>query len=213
MSVTTKRGDTGFTDLAGGRVPKNDPRIEALGVLDELDAFLADARSALEGAVDGAEGTGGAKVGNDDAESEKNEKTAILDAVRRELFQISALLAAKDPRKSASQIKGSLERVEGWAAGLEKKYPMRGFFYRWTKPGAIKLNIARTVCRRAERRLYPPSEEEPAPEGRGASGHPVRSGHPAAFGIGPFINRLSDLLFLLALAEERSGRQESAPAT
>jgi cob(I)alamin adenosyltransferase len=148
MKITTKKGDNGYTDLGGTRVPKNDSRVEALGALDELDAFLAAAQAA---------------------------QPEIIGELRRELSEKVMPIAAGFNREGPA-----VARLEGWINSLEEKYPVRGFV-RWTHLSgdhALKLNIARTVCRRAERRMAEAKIED----------------------LLPYINRLSDLLFLLALA-------------
>ncbi|MDR1058130.1 MAG: ATP:cob(I)alamin adenosyltransferase [Treponema sp.] len=167
MGIVTGTGDGGFTDLGGARVPKDDPRIEALGVLDELDAFLAGSRAALA-----EEPLSGATAG----------LAGIIDRVREDLAEtVMPFLAGAD--RLIPKLQERTADLESRIAVLEEQRPADGFFYSWTRPGAVKLNIARTICRRAERRA-------------------------AACAPGPacvFLNRLSDLLFLAALAAERRG--------
>jgi cob(I)alamin adenosyltransferase len=169
MGIVTGTGDGGFTDLGGVRVPKEDLRIEALGALDELDAFLADSRAALAG--EAPSGVIAALAG-------------IVDGARKDLAErVMPFLAAAGPERFVSELRDRTAGLESRIAALEKEYPAAGFFYSWTRPGAVKLNMARTVCRRAERRV-------------------------TACAPGPasvFLNRLSDLLFLAALAAEREG--------
>jgi cob(I)alamin adenosyltransferase len=69
--------------------------------------------------------------------------------------------------------------------GIEERYPMRGFIIPGKNPASAKLDIARTVCRRVERRLVTLNRQEPV------SPRLLR-----------YLNRLSDLLFMLARSEE-----------
>jgi cob(I)alamin adenosyltransferase len=167
--VVTKTGDQGFTDLAGGRVSKDDPRLEALGALDELDAFLAEARAAL--APESAVSPGLIPL-----------LAETIDAARKELSQtVMPFLAAAGPERFLPKLKEGTAFLECRIAALEEQCPSGGFFYAWTNAAALKLNTARTVCRRAERRMTA-----------------------CAPGAAPvFLNRLSDLLFLTALAAEK----------
>jgi cob(I)alamin adenosyltransferase len=169
MGITTKKGDGGFTDFGGGRIRKDDPRIETLGVLDELDAFLADA--AFSGTPGSAE---------------------ILEEVRRDLWDLSEVRQNLSAKTGGTGKASGIERLERRITELEEKYSPGGFIRRWTKPAAIKLNIARTICRRAERNIL-----------RGNAG-PEDSALPV------YVNRLSDLLFLLAAAAENATATRSA---
>jgi cob(I)alamin adenosyltransferase len=169
--LSTKKGDDGYTDLGGTRVPKSDPRVEALGALDELDAFLADAQAVLS-AIDSIPDT--------------LSLPEILGELRRELSEkVMPIAAGFEPahcEDADNFFQKETARLEEWIGTLEQKHPVRGFV-RWTnlsgdRQSALKLNIARTVCRRAERRM---AEAEMG-------------------NLLPYINRLSDLLFLLAVA-------------
>ncbi|MDR2313402.1 MAG: ATP:cob(I)alamin adenosyltransferase [Spirochaetaceae bacterium] len=190
MSITTKKGDDGFTGLPGaeGRVRKDDLRIECLGALDELNAFLAEARAALL---------------RSQTARQKSPAARIIEALQKELaealgaFVSGGLLPNSDGKKTKSARDSRQEektasfpaaaQCEDWIAKLEKKQPVQGFIQTWTNPGAIKLNISRTVCRRAER----------CTAGLGIA-------DPGYLPLVTWLNRLSDLLFLLAAAEERN---------
>jgi cob(I)alamin adenosyltransferase len=162
MSVTTKTGDGGTTGLPGGaRVPKDDPRIECLGTLDELDAFLAAAQLKAENPAAPASGTAN-----------------IIGEVRTELVSVMAAVAGTE-----SGVPGPA-RLENFIAELEADTPLSpGFLRNWTQPAPVHLNIARTVCRRAERRAV------------------TLAGTSGSSGAAVYLNRLSDLLFLLAARE------------
>lgn len=135
MKIYTKTGDTGETGLfAGPRVRKDDPRIEAFGVVDELNAILGLARcESLPPAVDGT-----------------------LAAVQNELFAVGAELASPDPIKA-----GTAWIAESHVAALEQAIdalethipPLTQFILPAGNRGACTIHVARGVCRRAERRL------------------------------------------------------------
>ena len=176
MTLYTRTGDAGDTSLFGGsRVSKADPRVDAYGEVDELNAWLGVARAAgLDADLDEA-----------------------LVAIQRDLFAFGARLA--DPaRKIAARVtKASLDdddvaRLEGLIDRLETELPpLRRFILAGGAPAGAALHVARTVCRRAERRIValdPPVE-----------GLLVR-----------YINRLSDLLFVIArVANRRAGVSET----
>ena len=136
--IYTKRGDSGSTSLVGGqRVLKNDPRIEALGVVDELNACVGLASISCAG------------------DTRLVPLAAILRRVQHELFNLGSILATEpadvhpqQPRVTARDV-GQLEReIDEMNAGLPA---LRSFVL----PGGTRLNaelhLARTVCRRAER--------------------------------------------------------------
>ena len=151
MSITTKTGDEGMTSIGGPPLPKDDPRVECLGALDELDAFLADTAGSSE----------------------------IIAAVREDLSSLimPAVCGVRNVLRTG--------HLEDRIAELEKHgYSVR-FGLAWER--GAKLNIARTVCRRAERRA-------------------VTFGRLSGdYAVAAYLNRLSDLLFLLAAAKENTG--------
>ncbi|MDR3139473.1 MAG: cob(I)yrinic acid a,c-diamide adenosyltransferase [Treponema sp.] len=167
MSISTLTGDGGETGLLGGeRVPKDHPRIECLGALDELNAFLGDARAAAP----------------------KPRTGKILLEVQKELFLLAGIIAAparahKPPEPAAPMPDdGELTRL---VREFEETQPVRGFSIPGANPVSAKLDIARTVCRRAERRLVTLDRLDGVPEA-----------------VCRYLNRLSDLLFMLARFEE-----------
>jgi cob(I)alamin adenosyltransferase len=160
MSISTGLGDDGSTELFSGNfVPKDHPQVEFIGALDELNSFLGDAKAAVS-----QEGT-----------------RTLIESVQRDLFAAPGLLS------SQAEAAGSIdpERLTALIHGIEERYPMRGFIIPGKNPASAKLDIARTVCRRAERRLVTLNRREPV------SPRLLR-----------YLNRLSDLLFLLARSEE-----------
>ena len=180
MRIYTKTGDTGETGLFDGtRVSKADPRVDAYGEVDELNAVLGAVRSALAGASDPA--------GLD----------AELDHMQRDLFALGAMLA--DPRhKIAARVEKaaiSPERITHFERTIDRLEeplpPLRRFILPGGSPAGALLHLARTVCRRAERRVI----------GLGAD-----DVDPIAI---VYLNRLSDLLFVMArAANHQAGRPD-----
>jgi cob(I)alamin adenosyltransferase len=173
MSISTGLGDEGSTQLIAGQfVPKDHPRIEFVGVLDELNSFLGDARAAVL----------------------REQTRSIIETVQKDLFVAPLLLGASDrpPKTGGSLLPqgGGIdpERLTALIHELEERHPMKGFVVPGKNAGSAKLDIARTVCRRAERRLVALSREETV--------SPL---------LRRYMNRLSDLLFMLARAEEEDG--------
>ena len=164
MKIYTRTGDDGTTGLLGSkRVPKDARRVEAFGSVDELNAALGVAR-----ALDGGSGL-----------------TGELEAIQARLFSLGAELAATEPAALAR-----LERVgDAHVAELERLIdrldadlpPLQRFVLPGGAPLAAQLHLARTVCRRAERRLVELGQEETI--------EPV---------LVRYLNRLADLLFVMA---------------
>lgn len=178
LKIYTKTGDDGQTALfGGGRVEKDHPRVEAYGEVDELNACLGMARSVeLMPRID-----------------------EVLVPVQRDLFSIGALLATPDHDKMREQLQkarideeriAELERaIDDCEQELE---PLRSFILPGGTPKSSALHVARTVCRRAERRVVALQREAGLPEL-----------------VVIYLNRLSDLLFMLArLANKRAGAGE-----
>jgi cob(I)alamin adenosyltransferase len=146
--IYTKGGDKGQTSLAGGqRVPKDAPRIECYGTVDELNAF-----------------TGMACVS---AQEKLPELAAILRRVQHELFNLGSILATrpedvhpKQARITAEEIEQLEREIDAMNAGLA---PLRSFVL----PGGSRLNTelhaCRTICRRAERLAVALAREEQVP--------------------------------------------------
>lgn len=171
MKLYTRRGDAGETDLFGGaRVPKDHLRVEAYGAVDELNAALGVAAAA----------TGHADL------------RALASELQSQLFALGAQLAAPDAeRRAKSALPGPRDehvtRLEREIDRFEAELPpLRRFVLPGGTPGAAALHLARTVCRRAERRAVALGREEAV--------------DPVAI---RFLNRLSDLLFVLARLENR----------
>jgi cob(I)alamin adenosyltransferase len=148
--IYTKRGDAGETGLVGGqRVPKDTPRIEAYGTVDELNAFVGLA------AVSCTEDLRLAPL------------AAILRRVQHELFNLGSILATEpadvhphQPRVTAAEIAQLEREIDSMNAGLPA---LRSFVL----PGGTRLNaelhVTRTVCRRVERLVVGMAREESVP--------------------------------------------------
>lgn len=135
MKIYTKTGDTGETGLfAGPRVRKDDPRIEAYGAVDELNAVLGLARcETLPSAVE-----------------------QIIAAVQNDLFAVGAELASPDPVKAGTawNAEPQITALEQAIDALELQLPpLTQFILPAGNRGACTIHVARGVCRRAERRL------------------------------------------------------------
>jgi cob(I)alamin adenosyltransferase len=175
VKIYTRAGDDGSTGLLGkGRVPKHAPRVEAYGAVDELNATLGAVR-----ALDAARWL--------DAE---------LSAIQPRLFHLGAELATTE-----AQALAQLERVadddvrelEDWIDARERDLtPLTRFILPGGTPLAAELHRARTVCRRAERRVVALAQQE------SVEPRLVR-----------YLNRLGDLLFVLARwCNRRAGVEE-----
>jgi cob(I)alamin adenosyltransferase len=177
MSIATKTGDDGTTGLMyGRRVPKNHPRVEACGTLDELNAALGLARSGTTDAF-----AGGHLLWIQKSLVEVMGEVGVLPEDRPRYLQDG--YAQVTPALTA--------RLDGLVKEIESQNIT---FKGWATPGATPnsaaLDLARTVCRRAERRVY-----DLQAAGELANGE-----------ILIFLNRLSDTLWLLARrAETQSG--------
>ena len=210
-SIATKTGDTGQTGLAGGlRLSKSDLRVEAYGTVDELNTFLGFARSLCTQA-DIAEWT---------------------IQIQRILFRVGAALSTPGEALAATQTvtAADLDFLTGLVYKIEAT---DGILADWSIPGAdpqsAAYEMARAVCRRAERAAVRFTESESSlvsesttPPTRAARGLDVAEaaepGKPLALRLAiAFLNRLSDLIWLFGrLIELRAGvdaslRDDSKP--
>ena len=171
--VYTRTGDDGTTALGGGqRVGKDALRIEAYGVVDELNSMLGAAL----------------------AEGLAEDLSGPLQVVQNELFHLGSDLCILEEDKDRLPVPQIEERhvlaLESWIDGLSAALPaLENFILPGGSGGASWLHVCRCVCRRAERRVVALRREEPVGDWT------VR-----------YLNRLSDLLFVMARAEnERRG--------
>jgi cob(I)alamin adenosyltransferase len=178
--ITTKTGDRGTTALGDGRrLRKDHPRIEATGDVDELNAVL------------------GLVIASDPS----SPFAAILRAVQNDLFDLGADLTMPPPKTGGGsrRARTALRLTEAHVAPLERAIekanagltPLKSFVLPGGSSLAAWLHLARTVCRRAERRLVTVARRE--------------SLNPQAI---VYLNRLSDLLFVLARAANAGGRDD-----
>lgn len=172
MSISTKRGDTGQTSLVGGmRVSKGDLRVEAYGTIDELNSIMGFARSICE-------------------DQEVRDQTK---AIQRELFSVgSAIATAPGRRKGEPPVTDNM--VEGLTSEVHRIEAIEGILADWSLPGehaaAAAFDVARTVCRSAERQVVRVAE----------------AGNEDYFQVIAYLNRLSDLLWLFGrVLELRAG--------
>ena len=163
-SIYTKTGDGGETALfGGGRVGKDDARVEAYGQVDELNSVIGVARAAGLGEMD-----------------------EFAQELQNQLFTVGSLLATPPTSKAAAHIP---KISPDWAVAMEraidtfdeKLAPLRQFILPGGTAAAAALHHARTVCRRAERRVVSLARDESVPPE-----------------VVVYLNRLSDLLFTMA---------------
>ena len=172
MSIATQTGDDGTTALIGGqRVSKADLRVEAYGTVDELNTFLGVARSQC-------------------TDPELCKRT---ESIQRALFRVGAALS-RPPGKESAKPDVTVEDIDDLTVQIHTIEAVEGLFSDWSLPGAhpesAHFEVARTVCRRAERcavRL-----------------HETDASLPTAPLV--YLNRLSDLLWLYGrLLEHHAG--------
>jgi cob(I)alamin adenosyltransferase len=169
MSIATTHGDTGQTSLIGGhRVSKATRRVEACGTLDELVSQMGFARSLCGHADTGA----------------------LLKDLQRQLFLVSEEIASGDGSSATALVTAA--HVDALTAHVHRLEAESSAVLDWTLPGedpaGAALDVARTVCRRAERVVV-----SLADVGELAPSHVV-----------PYLNRLSDLLWLLGRVVEHA---------
>jgi cob(I)alamin adenosyltransferase len=176
MTIYTGRGDEGDTDLRDmSRVSKSSPRIEAYGTVDEANALIGTVRP----------------TGHDDLDE-------LLGTVQNHLHVVQADLANPDPDPDDPQVETELvetleDRIDAYDEELE---PLTAFVLPGGGESGARLHHARTVTRRAERRVVELARSEPINET-----------------VVSYLNRLSDLLFTLGrVANARDGEPEESPS-
>lgn len=168
MKIYTRSGDKGSTALfAGGRVSKSHLRVEAYGTVDELNSYLGLIRSTIH------------------QQDSSSAIDAVLERIQNELFILGADLATpfdakaewlqRLPSDKASALEADIDSLD---ADLD---PLTAFILPGGTPAAAHSHVARTICRRAERRCVALAEAENINEA-----------------VVPYLNRLSDYLFTLA---------------
>jgi cob(I)alamin adenosyltransferase len=168
-SISTTRGDGGQTGLAGGvRVSKSSVRVEAYGTIDELNSALGFARSICD----------------------DREIVELARSVQQDLFKIGSALATP-PQSPKPEVPIEASMVERLTIEVHRIEAMEGVLSDWSISGeqtaAAAFDMARTICRRAERAIVRLAE----------------SGETVQPGILAYVNRLSDLLWLFGRKQER----------
>ena len=168
--VYTRGGDEGSTSLGTGeRVPKDSPRLDAYGTVDEVNSVIGAAiASGLSPAV-----------------------AEALRGIQNDLFHLGADLCVPEedklrmpvPQIGPDHVAALEDLMDRLSEGLA---PLENFILPGGSPGAGALHVARTVCRRAERHVVTLSRSEKIPA------HAI-----------PYLNRLSDALFVMARYENR----------
>lgn len=158
--VYTGRGDRGKTDLSSGeRVSKSSERIAAYGTVDELNSLVGVCRNYTDGKVD------------------------ELEKIQNELHILQAELANRQPEKKIAQ--DDIDRLEKFCDHYQDECPpLRSFVLAGGTESASHLHHARSVARRAERKIVNLDQQEELREE-----------------VLAYINRLSDLFFLMARHE------------
>ena len=165
-NLYTRTGDAGTTSLVGGtRIAKDSPRLEAYGTLDEFSSFL------------------GCVLSSPDCVAEV--KGQLLE-VQNMLFNLGGYLACEVAPGTEPAVwvltDDDLLKLEGWIDALDEQTPkIRAFVLPGGCPIAAQTHVARSVCRRAERRILALSRDEYV--------DPL---------LIRYVNRLSDYLFILA---------------
>lgn len=164
MKIYTKTGDDGSTNLfSGGRVTKTHRRVEAYGTVDELNSVIGMARVLTR----------------------QSQTATWLEAVQNQLFYLGADLATPLDTHSSRVVRISGEHITWLESAIDTMTAdlpeLQRFILPGGTPAAAQLHIARTVCRRAERRVVELAHNETIGE------------HAAIY-----LNRLSDFLFTLA---------------
>lgn len=217
FKIYTKTGDSGRTGLYGGmRVAKDDARIEAYGTVDELNAAIGVCRTQIDQAT------------NCGAELDR-----LLTEIQNDLFAMGAELATPDPDKKSTRwdVEPRISHLEGAIDSAEQQLaPLQQFILPAGTPAAAHLHLARTVCRRAERRLvtlanlpHDPLEAAVAMEAPFVSESADDTGQRRSVIITQFpgeivstrlivyLNRLGDLLFVLARAANAAASVADEP--
>jgi cob(I)alamin adenosyltransferase len=165
MSISTKTGDKGETGLwSGQRIPKDDIRVESYGTVDELNSFLGDAKHYTK----------------------HNEVVDIIEEIQRNLFKVGGQLATVDKLYLEPVSENDVERLTSLVHHYESIVPLTGFVIPGSTKQSAKLDICRTIARRAERLIIKLSKIEKIDEV-----------------IIRYMNRLSDLFYMMARFEEK----------
>ncbi len=190
MKIYTKTGDCGTTGLfAGPRVSKDHPRIEAYGSVDELCAVLGLAVAALSSDLSlrgAAPASASPSPPHAPVAADYSALPQFLRSVQSDLFSIGAELATPDPVKHGMCLLTAqrIAELEQWIDRLDAQLPaLEHFILPSGSSAAATVHLGRTVCRRAERNVVGLAHADDV--------HDCRL-------IVIYLNRLSDLLFVMA---------------
>ncbi|MCX7776052.1 MAG: cob(I)yrinic acid a,c-diamide adenosyltransferase [Spirochaetaceae bacterium] len=166
MSIITRTGDDGSTGLwSGERIGKDSLRVEAYGTIDELSSALGMARHLCL----------------------QDNVLYAIEYIQQLLFRVAGELASLSIPFDRPVTESDEQEIERRTAEIEARIPLRGFVVPGMTSGSAALDIARTIARRAERRVIGLSRMEPV------SPVLIRT-----------LNRLSDYIYMLARDEEAS---------
>lgn len=177
MKIYTKAGDDGSTGLIGGdRVRKCDGRIDCIGQIDEVNAALGWCAACGDAAL-----------------------ATLLLPIQNDLFVIGSHLALADGAPAGASLPAIDESIVGRLemeidAAERDLPPLRNFILPGGTEAAARLHLARTICRRAERRVVAFALDRPVPAA-----------------ILTYLNRLSDWLFVQARAANRRAGVDDVP--
>jgi cob(I)alamin adenosyltransferase len=160
VSITTKGGDKGQTSLySGERVLKSDLRVDAYGTLDELDAFIGEAKHHVD----------------DEA------VLALLISTQNRLYRVMGQLATPSKEYPMPICESEVEEITATIRHYEELVDLKGFVIPGSCIASARLDICRTVARRAERRVIALAQVAEVPET-----------------LMQYVNRLSDFFYILA---------------
>ena len=169
MSISTKSGDKGKTGLwSGERTWKDDIRVESYGTVDELNSFIGEAKHYV-----------------------KSKNIFIkLEQIQNDLFRVAGQLASRGKLFVEPMKDHDTEQLTDWVHGFEKKVDLNGFVIPGSTISSAKLDICRTIARRAERRMITLQKEDEIPAE-----------------LITYVNRLSDLLYIMGRFEENTDQK------
>ncbi|MCX7026987.1 MAG: cob(I)yrinic acid a,c-diamide adenosyltransferase [Spirochaetes bacterium] len=166
VSIMTKTGDDGSTGLwSGERIEKDVPRVEAYGTIDELSSLLGAACHLCH----------------------QDEVILAIEDIQRTLFRVGGELASLGTPFDRPILDEDEALIAEKTAAIEESIQLCGFVLPGMTQGSAALDVARTVARRAERRIISLSRDQVV-----------------SLCLRRYINRLSDYLFMLARAEEKA---------
>ena len=160
MSISTKNGDLGYTELyTGEKVWKDDLRVDAYGTLDELDAQIGETKHMIH---------------------DVNIRLLLID-IQKDLYKIMGQLSSKSSPYPETLEQNYADKLTELVHDYEQRVDLKGFVLPGSTVQSARLDVCRTIARRAERRIVTLSKTEEVPEV-----------------ILQYVNRLSDFFFIIA---------------